>query len=164
LSTTDPILVRPLRKSDLPELELLCKRHALLEKADWTSDEDRILRWEKQFFDDPPVVWAWVSLACGRMNGYVTVTLEYSTWGACYYAHVDCLYVCEHHRGMGIGRQLMAEVMQFAKTRRVSRVEWQSPVWNELATKFYESLDATWKLKRRFAVLMESEDENEEAG
>jgi L-amino acid N-acyltransferase YncA len=45
-----------------------------------------------------------------ELVGYASVTLEFSTLQAAYFAHLDCLFVKEGCPGSGIGSQLFMEV------------------------------------------------------
>jgi ribosomal protein S18 acetylase RimI-like enzyme len=68
--------------------------------------------------------------------------------------HLEDLIVNENYRKLGIGKALMNQVLQIAKTEKVERMSWEVLDWNEPAIKFYESLGAVfykdWWLCRLF--------------
>ena len=82
--------------------------------------------------------------------GYATWSLEFSTWRAAEYVHVDCLYLDASCRGQGLGRCVMESIAQRAAVLGATHLEWQTPEWNEDAARFYDSLGARSAVKRRF--------------
>ncbi len=73
--------------------------------------------------------------------GYVTFFFAYYTWiGKSLY--MDDLYVCPPHRGKGLGKMLINEVISFAQKNKCHKLRWQVSNWNESAIKFYHSLGA----------------------
>lgn len=63
---------------------------------------------------------------------------------------MDCLYLREETRGLGLGRQLVMEIASLAYRLGCVNVQWQTPVWNERAIRFYQRLGAKGKQKVRF--------------
>ncbi len=84
--------------------------------------------------------------------GYAASTYDWSIWRATRYAHLDCLFVSAVHRGGGIGNQLLAEAKIVAGLEGVDRMEWQTPVWNEQAIRFYRREGADSQEKSRFVM------------
>lgn len=82
--------------------------------------------------------------------GYMSVIKQFSTWDMDWYLYLDCLYLTEETRGMGIGRQLMQQLKYFAKKHKIKTVQWQTPKTNLPAISFYEKLGAKSKEKQRF--------------
>ncbi|MGO4569268.1 GNAT family N-acetyltransferase [Rhizobium sp. 2YAF20] len=70
--------------------------------------------------------------------GYAGLTFDYALWTACRFAHVDCLFVCEIARGQGIGKHLFERACRLVGEAGAERIEWQTPVWNLDAIRFYE--------------------------
>ncbi|WP_369070601.1 GNAT family N-acetyltransferase [Kineococcus terrestris] len=89
-----------------------------------------------------------------RVVGYASLTDELSTWTGQGYAHLDCLYLHEAHRGRGTGRRLVAAAVDDAHRRGLGQVQWQTPAWNRSATAFYERLGATRTAKERFTLAL----------
>ncbi len=45
----------------------------------------------------------WIVMVKNEFAGYATFTFDFSTWDARYYLHLDCIYLEEKFRGLGIG-------------------------------------------------------------
>lgn len=103
----------------------------------------------------PPRVHAWLAWMDDRAVGYATATIDFSTFDAAPFLHMDCLYVREAWRGYGIGLQLFDTLRSFAGSRGISAMQWQTPDWNEPAARFYRRLGARAQLKRRFALALD---------
>jgi len=54
--------------------------------------------------------------------------------------YIEDLYVHPHLRGNGIGKKLLAKVVEIAKERNCGRVEWLVIDWNKQAIDFYKSV------------------------
>ena len=90
----------------------------------------------------------------GQVVGYASLTDELATWTGQGYAHLDCLYLDEDHRGQGIGNQLITAAIDDARRRGLVQVQWQTPAWNRSAITFYERLGATHTAKERFVLTL----------
>ena len=86
--------------------------------------------------------------------GYATFIKQFSTWDAAFYLYLDCLYFESEARGLGLGKQVMQYLMTFAKAQNCSRIEWQTPDFNQPAIRFYQKLGAVPKTKERFTWLV----------
>lgn len=78
----------------------------------------------------------------GNVVGYTTYFVAYHTWSG-KSLYMDDLYIRELYRGKGIGKQLIEEVIKYAKTNNCYKLSWQVSNWNKPAIAFYESLGAT---------------------
>jgi len=87
--------------------------------------------------------------------GYASLTTDVSTWSGEEFAHLDCIYVAELHRGAGLGRRLIGAVTDAARARGLGELQWQTPHWNDGAIRFYERLGATHSAKERFTLGLE---------
>lgn len=85
-----------------------------------------------------------------KLYGYMSVIKQFSTWDMDWYLYLDCLYLTEDVRGKRIGLQLMAKLKCFAKKNSINTVQWQTPIDNLPAIKFYQKLNAVNKEKQRF--------------
>jgi len=65
---------------------------------------------------------------------------------------MDCLFLAPDHRGLGVGALLMDAVAAEARNRGLAEVQWQTPVWNEGAIRFYARRGALGADKRRFSL------------
>jgi len=136
---------------DIEALVLLCVDHARYEQADYTPMGKADLL-KQALFEEPVKLLAWVAKIDGKLTGYASATIEFSTWLAREYAHMDCLFVAEDYRGYGVGAALLATIVRFARERGVDQVQWQTPEWNERARKFYRREGAAEKLKARYTL------------
>ena len=74
--------------------------------------------------------------------GFALFFHNYSTFLGRRGLYLEDLFVFPAHRGMGIGRALMARLARIATERNCGRFEWWVLDWNEPAIRFYESLGA----------------------
>lgn len=127
----------------------MCAEHAAYESGETELGGEGIQRLEQALFAPSPRAWCWIA-EVGQPLGYACATLEFSTWRAREFMHMDCLYVREGHRGDGIGRQLFEAVRNEAVRHGLSEMQWQTPEWNVRAAAFYGRLGASESAKRRF--------------
>jgi GNAT superfamily N-acetyltransferase len=140
--------IRRVREADLHELIELCVEHAAYERA-YFSSEGKIDGLRQSIFVTGRL-HAWVAEAQGRAIGYATATLEYSTWKAAEFVHMDCLFMAAEYRGTGAGSALLHAVLEFASEQGVEEVQWQTPDWNVDAVQFYQRKGAVGTPKVRF--------------
>ncbi|MFI9105433.1 GNAT family N-acetyltransferase [Streptomyces fildesensis] len=143
--------VRPAAPDDLPTLIQLCAAHAAFEHADPVPD-DLATRLGTALFSAPARLWCLVAESGGEVIGYATYTLDFSTWRGASYAHMDCLFVTEQHRGGGWGRRLLDNVVAAAAEAGAAEVQWQTPDWNTDAIRFYDRTGAQRRLKARYLL------------
>ncbi|MGH8145725.1 MAG: GNAT family N-acetyltransferase [Rhodanobacteraceae bacterium] len=144
-------VVRPARVADLAELVVLFAEHARHECAVF-HPEGVTARLRDALWSNPPRLRGWVADSAAGLIGYATAAPEFSTWAACEYLHMDCLFVRDGWRGAGIGAALLAAVAGHACDQGYPEVQWQTPAWNEDAARFYRRNGAAEKSKRRFAL------------
>jgi len=127
----------------------LCQKHAEYEMASFNSvgKEDNL---KKALFSDPPKLFCLVVEVSEIIVGYASYTFDFSTWDAATFMHMDCLYLDEEARGFGIGKILIEKLKQIAKDKNCINIQWQTPVFNERAIKFYHRIGGTGKDKVRF--------------
>ncbi|HTH67481.1 MAG TPA: GNAT family N-acetyltransferase [Rhodanobacter sp.] len=142
-------VVRRVSRRDLATLVVMCGEHAQYERAphEPAGMAERLAR---ALFATPPLLHAWVAEAHGELLGYATATVEFSTWQAHEFLHMDCLFVREGRRGDGIGASLLAAVVAAARRAGCTEIQWQTPDWNTDAARFYRRAGAIEKPKRRF--------------
>ena len=78
----------------------------------------------------------------GAPAGFALFFHNYSTFLGRRGIWLEDLFVRPEHRGLGIGRELLARLAQLAVERRCGRLEWSVLDWNESAIGFYRSLGA----------------------
>ncbi|MFB6840490.1 GNAT family N-acetyltransferase [Streptomyces sp. NPDC056361] len=148
-----PAAVRHARPEELPRIVELIAEHAAYEKAAAPAPglAERLAR--LLFGTEPPRLRCLVAvLPDGTLAGYATCAPELSTWDGAEYLHMDCLYLTEASRGHGLGPLLAAAVTAEARALGLTEIQWQTPVWNEGAIRFYDRLGATSKEKRRYSL------------
>lgn len=148
------MMIRAVTPTDLEQLVLLCAEHAEYEKASYSPQGKSELLHTALF--EQKNLYAWVVEDDNTLEndntlvGYATATLEFSTWDAAYFLHMDCLYLKAEARGQGLGEKLIREVAKLAKEKNCVNVQWQTPDWNLGAMNFYKRLGAISKNKVRF--------------
>lgn len=144
--------VRKAVVGDADAISMLCAEHADYERAAFVA-QDHPAKLARCMTGDVPrlVVFAADHFRDGLI-GYAAVTREVSTWRAEDYLHMDCLFVRSGYRNQSIGLRLFDCVLQFARTEGMRHVEWQTPSWNEGASRFYQARGATGTDKLRFRI------------
>ncbi|WP_316634893.1 GNAT family N-acetyltransferase [uncultured Flavobacterium sp.] len=143
--------IRNCEVSDLPKLVVLCQKHAEFEKADYSPEgkEDRL---KKALFDKLPKLYCLVVATDNDIVGYVSYTFDYSTWDAATFIYMDCLFLEEETRGLGIGEILIEKLKQIGTEKNCVNIQWQTPEFNERAIKFYNRIGGKGKDKVRFTL------------
>lgn len=142
-------IIRPLRKYELPRLCELCKDHAAYENSSYPNAQQSAVL-EKHIFREPRTLTCWVVEVGGEIVGYATFMRQFSTWDADFYLYLDCLYLMPAYRGQGIGKQLLMEINGYAMSVGCQEIQWQTPLDNTQAIKFYQREGAVAKRKVRF--------------
>lgn len=92
---------------------------------------------EKEGFGETPLFKCFVAEVEHKIVGMALVYFRFSTWKG-RTIHLEDLIVNNEMRGTGIGSALYQQVLKYAKSQGVKRVEWVVLDWNEGAIKFYE--------------------------
>lgn len=130
----------------------LLKEHALYEGATFAERDQRV-NLERYIFSEPCRLYCWVvEDAADRLVGYCTYMLEFSTWKAEHFIHMDCLYLQPQMRSLGIGTQLMEKLICHSRELGVTEIQWQTPEDNYGAIEFYRKMGAQSKKKLRFVL------------
>lgn len=144
--------IRPVRPDDLGRLTALCAEHAEYEKLSY-CDNGQQQRLQAALFNHPPLLFIWVVADDNdALHGYLSATIDYSTWSAAPFVYMDCLYLTAELRKQGIGRQLMTTLINFAQQRQCSEIQWQTPPDNQLGIDFYQHIGASSLTKSRFTL------------
>jgi GNAT superfamily N-acetyltransferase len=147
--------IRSMEASHLDALLALCREHAAYEKADF-HENGQVERWRSALFADPPALHGWVALDAGEPCGFMTVTVDFATWSAERFAYMDCLYLREPYRGLGLGRHFFEKLRDFCVARHCRWSEWQTPPDNDSGIGFYRRMGARSKPKLRFFYEIDS--------
>jgi GNAT superfamily N-acetyltransferase len=88
----------------------------------------------------------------GTVAGFALYFSNYSTFLAKPGIYLEDLFVLPQHRGIGLGRALLAHLAEIAVERGCGRLEWSVLDWNQPAIDFYQGLGARvmpeWRICR----------------
>jgi GNAT superfamily N-acetyltransferase len=142
-----------IRTASLPadggQLLQLMEAHASFEGADIVTDP--LLERLAQLIADGRLR-IWVASRGAELVGYVSLTVDVATWSGLPFAHMDCLFVTDRERNDGVGLRLLHTAAAAAAAEGLPRMEWQTPIENVSAARFYRRLGACGKDKTRFSL------------
>ena len=141
--------IRFAEKSDLLDLVQLCGLHAEFEQCDYNS-EHKMEALEHHLFSETPCAYCLIAETEGTAIGYATYMKQFATWDADFYIYMDCLFMTEKARGLGIGEKLVNRIKEEGRKLNCSHIQWQTPDFNRRAMKFYHRIGAKSKSKERF--------------
>ncbi|MCA1762167.1 MAG: GNAT family N-acetyltransferase [Flavobacteriales bacterium] len=135
-----PWKIRTARREDCPSIfELIC------ELAEFERAADEVVITEEQLAEDTfgkrPILEVLVLEKDSEILAAAMIYEKYSTWKG-RAVHLEDLIVKEAHRGNGYGAALFEAVMDIAKERNYSRMDWQVLDWNKPAIDFYKKYGA----------------------
>ena len=67
-----------------------------------------------------------------------------------FYIYMDCLFLTEKSRSLGLGEKLINRIKQECKRLQCNHIQWQTPDFNTRAMKFYNRIGAKSKTKQRY--------------
>jgi GNAT superfamily N-acetyltransferase len=140
--------IRFAEPKDITEIIELCALHAAYEKAEYTTENKAENLAKSLFTPNAPVLCCVVEIE-NKIIGYTTFMQAYSTWDANFYVHMDCLFIKDDYRNLGIGEALINKIKEYAKENDIYLMQWQTPIFNERAIKFYYRIGCTAKEKLR---------------
>ena len=155
--TAEPaITIRAAREPDVGALVMLIHEHADFERAEPPRD-GLAERLPGLLFGPSPRLFALVADDGREVLGYATAELHLSTWDASEYLHLDCLFVRDDARSLGIGAMLLNRVQTLARDLGATEVQWQTPEWNDGAVRFYDRAGGIRRAKYRYSLAVGSE-------
>lgn len=134
---------------DIHQIIDLCEAHAHYEKASYTS-AGKAEQLTKDLFAENPKLYCLVVEKDNRLVGYATYMKQYATWDAAEYIYMDCLFLNENTRGLGMGGKLVQRIQKEGKKLGCNLVQWQTPDFNVGAIQFYNRIGAISISKERF--------------
>jgi GNAT superfamily N-acetyltransferase len=143
------VAIRPAVPQDCSVLLTLIAEHARFERGVATITHLELL---SILASEVPPVAILVATRDEEVLGYAAITFDFGLWRARPWAHLDCLFVREESRGLGLGAMLLGAAVDFALASGIDRVEWQTPAWNERAIAFYRRAGALDTFKVRFTL------------
>ena len=141
--------IRFIEKTDLKDLVALCELHANFEKSEYNPTEKE-QQLEKYLFSENPALFCLVVEFESQLIGYATYMKQFSTWDACFYVYMDCLFLKEKARGFGVGEKLIERIKQETEKLNCELIQWQTPEFNTRAMKFYNRIGGVSKTKERY--------------
>jgi GNAT superfamily N-acetyltransferase len=134
-------MIRAATRADVPVLvELICEL-ADYERARGEVEIDEAML-ERALFGPEPSAFARVATAAGAVVGMALYFRSFSTWTGLPGIYLEDLYVRPAHRGLGLGKALLASLARLALDEGCPRLEWSVLDWNEPAIAFYRSIGA----------------------
>ena len=135
------VRLRPANKVDVPVIAELIRGLARYEKL-----EDQVEMTEELLaaglFGERPYAEVVLAEEDGAAVGFALFFHNFSTFLGRPGIYLEDLFVLPEHRGLGIGRMLLAHLARLAVERGCGRLEWAVLDWNRDAIGFYESLGA----------------------
>ncbi|SHG67930.1 GNAT family N-acetyltransferase [Flagellimonas flava] len=143
------INIRPAKPEDIEGIIPLCAAHAAYEKCPYQSSgkKEGLIT---AIFQHPKKMHCLVVECDKILIGYATYMEQFSTWDASPYLYLDCIFLKEYARGLGIGEKLLKRIQDEGQRMGCLEMQWQTPVFNTRAVQFYERLGAKRKSKLRF--------------
>ena len=140
------MIIRPGKKSDIPQVFQLIKELAEYEKA-LDKVSNTVEKLEEDGFGPNPVYELFVAEIENNIVGIALTYYRFSTWrGKVMY--LEDLIVKEHMRRKGIGKKLFDMVLDHAKVTSCVGLSLQVLDWNDLGINFYKKynmeFDAEW--------------------
>ena len=130
------MIIRPGKKSDIPQVFDLIKELAEYEKA-LDKVSNTVEKLEEDGFGPNPVYELFVAEIENNIVGIALTYYRFSTWrGKVMY--LEDLIVREHMRRRGIGKKLFDMVLDHAKVTRCVGLSLQVLDWNDLGINFYK--------------------------
>ncbi|MCV2356860.1 GNAT family N-acetyltransferase [Paucibacter sp. B2R-40] len=134
----------------MAQLSQLCVEHAEYEGLPPCLDADFGARLAQAI--GAGRLHVWLAQQGEQTLAYASASLDFSTLAAQPFVQMDCLYLRPAARGQGLGARLLHTVADFARERRCRAMQWQTPLWNEGATRFYLRQGAMALSKTRFSL------------
>lgn len=142
-------MIRPVAEGDLPRVLELIQSLAEYERlAHCAVGTVEMLKEDL----DRGSFWCLVAEEEGQIVGFALGARTYSTFRARPSVWLEDLFVEPSHRGTGLGKQLLLDVVEMARAEGAGRVDWAVLDWNEPSIRFYEAMGAQilgdWRICR----------------
>lgn len=143
--------IRACEPKDLKDVLILCEKHAAYEQAFYSPD-GKLEPLRMAIFGSAPTLYCYVVESEGDIVGYFTFTFDFSTWDAGQFLYLDCLFLDAEYRSLGIGERVFQILVGLARQRQCINIQWQTPVFNERAIRFYKRVGGRGNEKMRFSL------------
>lgn len=132
----DPVRIRPAQPDDAESIfGLVCRLAEYERAADQVVGNPDLLR--QALFGPDPAAEALIAEVDGAVAGFALFYRTFSTWECRPGMWLEDLYVDERRRRAGVGTRLLDAVVELARRRGYTRVEWSALTWNTPALSFY---------------------------
>ena len=137
-----PFAIRAARREDVGDLLRLIRGLAEYEKlAHMAVGTEPLL--EDALFGPRPAAEALIAERDGHAVGFALFFTTFSTFLCKPGLYLEDVFVEPGHRGLGIGKALLARLARLAVERDCGRLEWRVLDWNQPSIVFYKSLGAS---------------------
>lgn len=133
-------IIRDAKEQDMAQVLDLIEELATFEKEP-DAVEVTVNELVREGFGESPLFHCFVAEVQNKVVGLALIYYRFSTWQG-RSIHLEDLIVNKSMRGAGLGSALYAEVLKYAKSKGVRRVEWVVLDWNRHAIDFYEKSGA----------------------
>ncbi|MFM6974844.1 MAG: N-acetyltransferase family protein [Agromyces sp.] len=128
-----------LASGDRPEWEVLWDGYLAFYEHELSAEQTELTF--QRFLDPNVKMWAAIARdADGRAVGFVHWLTHPSTWSDAGYVYLEDLFVAPDARSAGVGRALIAHVVNWARENGHPKVYWQTAYTNETARRLYDTL------------------------
>lgn len=114
--------IRKIEKKDIKEFGKLIVEHAKYEKL-YFGEFNKHKQLELLLFSTQPKIFGWVVVEENKLIGYMTATIDYSTWNADPFVYMDCLYLSTLSRNKSIGQLLIKKLKEFGKENNRTNIQ-----------------------------------------
>lgn len=129
----------------------------ICELAEYEKARDKVKTTPAQILEElekeSPLFGCLLALESRQPVGFALYYYTFSTWVG-RSMHLEDLYVQPSHRGTGIGKSLLQQLVLICQTENLKRLDWEVLEWNSRAHAFYESVGAhcrsdwrSWRLE-----------------
>jgi len=136
--TTSTLIIRKAAQDDIPLLLELIGEIAQYEKLTHMMVNSKE-KMEQTLFSDNPHAKVLIAETGEFPVGYCIYFYSYSSFLGQYGIFIEDIFIREHLRGQGFGKQLFQFVIEEANQQECGRVEWSVLNWNTPAIEFYEA-------------------------
>ena len=128
--------IKFIEHQEIDQLIVLCQAHAKYEKADYSNKniKQKLLT---NIFSNSPMLHCLVLEKNHKIEGYLSYTKQFSTWLGSEYIYLDCLFINDDHRCFGQGEKMINKLINESKKLNCELIQWQTPIFNKRAIKFY---------------------------
>ena len=135
-------MIEPVSKENLEEvLPLIEQYQEFYQVQDISTSRNR--EFFSQFNEANPFGCQFVFRESGKVIGFATVYLTFTSTITTKVAVLNDLYTCPNHRGKGIARKLIEHCRNFAAQNGAARLQWVTAPSNETAQKLYDSMNTS---------------------